>query len=89
MAKPYISESYNFGRPLLGYHYIILRFSDLHLGVEKKIFEEIKHFHYINLYDHTLVQEPLLWGIMKVTILVDPSLFISTIYLVCLIYARE
>ena len=28
-------------------------------------------------------------GVMKVTILVDPSLFIITIYLVCLIYAWE
>ena len=36
----------NFGRPFLGHHNIILSLSDLCLGVEKKIFKEIMHFHY-------------------------------------------
>ena len=31
-------DIYNFSRPYLGYHYYILRFSDLCLGVEKKIY---------------------------------------------------
>ena len=38
-------EIYNFGRPFLGHHNYILSLSDLCLGVEKKIFKEIMHFH--------------------------------------------
>ena len=51
-------EIYNFGRLFLGHHYYILGLSDLCLGVEKKILKEIMYFH-CDLYDHTLVQEPL------------------------------
>ena len=40
-------ESYNSGRPVLGHHHYILSFSDLCLGVKKKIFKEIMHFHYM------------------------------------------
>ena len=40
-------EIYNFGRPFLGHHYYILGLSDLCLGIEKKIFKEIMHFHYM------------------------------------------
>ena len=40
-------EIYNFGRPFLGLHYYILSLSDLCLGVEKKIFKGIMHFHYM------------------------------------------
>ena len=39
--------SYNFGRPFLGHHYYILSLSNLCLGVEKKIFKEKMHFHYM------------------------------------------
>ena len=39
-------EIYNFGRPFLGHYYYILGLSDLCLGVDKKIFKEIMHFHY-------------------------------------------
>ena len=38
-------EVYNFGRLFLGHHYYKLGLSDLCLGVEKKIFKEIMHFH--------------------------------------------
>ena len=38
---------YNFGRPFLGQYYYILALSDLCLGVEKKIVNEIMHFHYM------------------------------------------
>ena len=31
------------------------------MGIEKKIFKEIMHFHYMT-YGHPLAQEPLLWG---------------------------
>ena len=52
--------------------------------------EDFKKNNAFSLYDliygHALAQEP---GLMKVTILVDPSLVIITIYLVFLIYAWE
>ena len=41
------NEIYNFGRPFLGHHYLILSLSDLLMGEEKKIFKEILHFHYL------------------------------------------
>ena len=40
-------EIYNFGRSFLGHHYYILGLSDLCLEVEKKIFKEIMHFHFM------------------------------------------
>ena len=40
-------EIYNFGGPFRGHHYYILGLSNLCLGVEKKIFKEIMHFHYM------------------------------------------
>ena len=43
-------------------HYFTLRLSDLCLGVEKKMFKEMMHFHYMSLYGNTLAQEPLPWG---------------------------
>ena len=46
-------EIYNFGRLFLGHHHYILSLSDLSLGVEKNIFKEIMHFHYItNMTTH-------------------------------------
>ena len=54
-------EIHNFGRPFLGHHYYLLSVSDLSLGVDKKIFKEIMHFHYMT-YGHPLAQEPLLSG---------------------------
>ena len=39
-------EIYNFGRTFLGHHYYFLSLSDLCLGVEKKFFKGIMHFHY-------------------------------------------
>ena len=40
-------EIYNLGGPFLGHHYYILCLFNLCLGVEKKIFKEIMHFHYM------------------------------------------
>ena len=40
-------EIFKFSRPFLGYHYYILSWFDLSLGVEKKIFKEIMHFYYM------------------------------------------
>ena len=40
-------------------------------------------------FGHALAQEPLPRGVMKVIIMVDHSLVIITIYILCLIYARE
>ena len=51
-------EIYHFGRSFLGHHYNTLSLSYLCLGVEK-IFKEIMHFHYYDLYDNALAQEPL------------------------------
>ena len=45
---PWGHEINNFGRPFLGHHYYILSMSDLCLGVEKKIFQEIHQF--LNFY---------------------------------------
>ena len=40
-------EIYNFGGPFRGHHNCILSLSNLCLGVEKNIFKEIMHFHYM------------------------------------------
>ena len=40
---------------------IVYTLFDLCLGVEKKNFKEIMHFHYLS-YDHALAQEPLPQG---------------------------
>ena len=40
-------EIYNFGSNFFGHHHYILSLSDLCLGVKKKIFKEIMHFHYM------------------------------------------
>ena len=55
---PRCHEIHNFGRPFLGHLYYILGLSDLCLGIDKTIFKEIMHFHYMT-YGHTLAQEPL------------------------------
>ena len=68
MATPYHQktcpgghEIYNFGRPFLGHHYNTLSLSESCPGVEKMIFKEIMHFHYMT-YMATLAHEPLLRG---------------------------
>ena len=50
-----------FGIFFIGHHYciVLLSLSYLFPGVKKKIFKEIVHFHYNDLYGHTLAQEPL------------------------------
>ena len=78
-------EIYNFGRPFLGHLTCILTLSVLCLG-EEKIFKEIVHFHYITFIDMTRHKSPYP-GVMKITILVDTSSGILTLYLVCLLYA--
>ena len=52
------------------------------MGV-KKIYTEIMHFHNKTYMPHPSTRNPAT-GVMTVTILVDPSLVIITIYLVCL-----
>ena len=42
-----------------------------------------------DLYCHAPAQEPLPLGVMKFTVLVDPSLVIITIYLLCMDHAQE
>ena len=70
-------------RPVLVHHYLILIFVYLFLGIEKMIFIEKMHFR-----PRPSARIPA-QEFMKVTILVDPSFIIPTIYLVCLIFAWE
>ena len=62
-----VHEIYKFGRPYFGHYYYILNLSDLCLGVER-IFKEI-----ISTF-LTQNQVPLGAGVMKLAILVLPSL---------------
>ena len=87
-ALPRGHEIYNFGRPFLVHHYIILSLLDLCLGEGKKIFKEIIFTIYKLVWPHPRARTPA-QGVIKFTILVDPSLVISTLYLVCLIFAWE
>ena len=82
-------EIYNFGRIFLGHHYYTLSLSDLCHGVEEKIFKETKPFHYMTFMAITQIKRAPTPGVMKITILVDSSLVIITIHLVCLICAWE
>ena len=78
-------EIYNLGRPFLVHHYYILSLSDLCLGVKKKIFKGIMHFHSLTYMVTPQHKNPCPGGFF----LIDPSLVIIAIYLVCLIYAWE
>ena len=71
MATPYHRnpcprghEIDNFGRGFLAHHYLMFSLTAGFTGVKKKIFKEIMHFHHvtIDVYDHTLSQEPLPQG---------------------------
>ena len=53
------------------------------------IFIEIMQFNYMTKYGHAQAQEPLSRGVMKFGVLLDPSLFITTAFSVCLINAQE
>ena len=55
-------EIYNFGRPFLDRHYYIHSLPDLCLWIEKKIFKEMMHFHYMT-YDQVLSHELLPRGL--------------------------
>ena len=84
MATPNIKtpeshKIYNFGRTFLGHHYYILSLFDQCMGVEKNIFKG----HMASPCTRTAPR------VMKVTILVVPSLVIISIYIVRLIYAWE
>ena len=77
------NEIYNFARPFIGHHYYVLPFFDLCLGVENEIFKEIMHLHYMT-YMATPKHKNPNPRVIKSAILVDPSLDIITIHLVCL-----
>ena len=81
-------ESYNFGRPYLSHKYYILSLSDLCMGVKMKILKELMQFHYMTFMPRPSTRTPAP-RVMKVTILVDPSMVIITIHLVCLNHAPE
>ena len=80
-------EIYNLGRPLLGYHYYTLSLSDLCMGVEKKIFKEIMHFHYMNFMASPCTRSPDPGG-HEIYNLGRPFLRIY-LHLVCLNHALE
>ena len=82
------NEIYNFARPFIGHHYYVLPFFDLCLGLENEIFKEIMHLHYMTYMacHSTRTTAPV---VTKFTILLNPSLVIITIPLVCLIYDWE
>ena len=77
----------NICRPYHGHHNNILSLSVLCLGVEK-ISKEIKHFHNMTYIAIPPTRTPAL-GVMKFTLVVDPSLVIITIHLVCMDYAPQ
>ena len=79
-------EFYNFGRLVLGHYmyYYSLSLSDVCLEVDTKIFEKNNAFLLCDLFGHAPVQELLHRGVMKFTTLVDPSMVIFTMHLVCL-----
>ena len=66
----------------------ILSLSDLCPSVEKKIFKEVMHFHYMT-YMATPQHKNPCPEVMKFTNLEEPSLDIITLYLVCLNHAQE
>ena len=53
---------YNFGIPFLGHRYYILSLFDLCLGVKKKMFKEILHFHYMTYMATPKHTNPCLGG---------------------------
>ena len=77
-----VHEIYNFVRSFLGHHYSILDLSDPCPSVYKKM-KRKNAFSLIDLCGYTLT-----WNstqrVMKFTTLVDPSLVIITMHLVCL-----
>ena len=70
------------------YPSLLYTLSDLCLGVEKKIFKEIMHFHYMAYVSMPKHKNPCPRGKFFFTILVNPS-FNYYIYSVCLINANE
>ena len=79
-------EFYNFGRLILGHYYYSLSLSDLCLEVETKILKRIMHFYYMT-YNYLAIpryKNSFTGGVMKFTTLVDLSMVIFTMHLVCL-----
>ena len=84
-----VHDSYNLGRPFLCYLYYILILSDLCQQVEKKIFLKklcIYTMYLIQLHPSTRTPAP---EVMKFTIVVDPSLVIINVHLICWKHAPE
>ena len=80
-------EIYNFGKLFFDNHYYNLSLYGL-CPSEKKILKEIMHFHSRLIWPHPSTRITSL-GVMKFTILVNPSLDIITIPSVCLIGAEK
>ena len=69
----------NFGKPFLGYFYHILPLADLSPGAERRFILEIMHFHCMTYIATSSPRTPTP-GVINFKILLDPFLFISTIF---------
>ena len=85
---PGSQEIYNFIDPSLVS--IIKHLSDQCLDLEKRVLKEIMHFQYVPLMRRPKQKNHCI-GVLKFTILVDPSLVIITtcMHLVCLNHTQE
>ena len=72
---------YNFGRSFLGHHYYILNLTEPCPSEDKK-----RRNIALSLTCHAPAKKKHVPGVMKFTILVDFSMAIITIHLVCLTY---
>ena len=79
-------EIYNDGRPFRCHHYFILNFL-IYAWEREQDFERNNAFSIIELYD--LNTGTYTQTVMNFTILIDPSLVISTMHFICLNHAPE
>ena len=81
-------EIHNLGWLFIAHHYDLLSLSDHCPGVEKKNFKDTIIFTMWLIWPHPGKTTPVL-EVMKFTILVDPSLIIIIIYLICPIEEKK
>ena len=86
---PGAHDIHNFGILFLGFHYFILSLSDLCLELERKIFFFRNNaFSLCDICPHPS-KETIPRGSWNLQILVDPSLVIITIIIICLNHTRR
>ena len=82
------NEIYNFGRPFFDHYSCLINMFVLCLGEENTILNEIMHFHYMTYMATPQHKNPCPGG-HEIIYLVDPSLVIITLVLVCMDHAPE